>query len=292
MLVFWTLATVMTVVALAIALVPLLRARGGVAGPSEHAAALEVLRGQRREIESDIASGILAADARGEALSELIERAGEDLPADSSKAPPAAEQKPWIAAAIVAMAIPALAFGLYGALGTPSALDVKSLAVAKADDKQILAMVESLARKVRDRPDDIQGWALLGRSMAALGRFQEAADAYTSTSRSSCPATPTSSRTGPTCSAWRRAAPSSAGRARSRNGRSMPIRNIPKRSPSWEPRSSMPGTSLPRSPTGNACATSCRKALPMPRRHARSSRRSAGAPPRQENRCPAGVSHR
>ena len=178
MLVFWTLATVMTVVALAIALVPLLRARSAVAGPSEHAAALEVLRGQRREIESDIASGILAADARDEALAELLARAGEDLPADSSKAPAAAAQKPWIAAAIVAIAIPAIAFGLYGTLGSPSALDVKSLGAAKADDKQIAAMVESLARKVRDRPDDVQGWALLGRSMAALGRFQEAADAY------------------------------------------------------------------------------------------------------------------
>src|SRR5258706_11782963 len=39
-------------------------------------------------------------------------------------------------------------------------------------------MVESLARKVRERPDDAKGWALLARSMAALGRFQESADAY------------------------------------------------------------------------------------------------------------------
>ena len=46
------------------------------------------------------------------------------------------------------------------------------------DDKQIVAMVESLARKVRERPDDAQGWGLLARSMAALGRFQEAAEAY------------------------------------------------------------------------------------------------------------------
>jgi cytochrome c-type biogenesis protein CcmH len=178
MLVFWSLATVMTVVALLITLVPLLRARSAVAGPSEHAAALEVLRGQRREIESDIASGILAADARDEALSELLVRAGEDLPADSSRAPTAAMRKPWIPAAIVAIAIPALAFGIYGTLGTPSALDVRPMAGASADDKQIMAMVESLARKVRDRPDDVQGWSLLGRSMATVGRFQEAADAY------------------------------------------------------------------------------------------------------------------
>jgi len=39
-------------------------------------------------------------------------------------------------------------------------------------------MVDSLAKKVRERPDDVQGWSLLARSMAALGRFDEAAQAY------------------------------------------------------------------------------------------------------------------
>src|SRR6185503_5880407 len=45
-------------------------------------------------------------------------------------------------------------------------------------DAQIVAMVESLAAKMKDRPDDPQGWALLARSMAAIGRFKESADAY------------------------------------------------------------------------------------------------------------------
>ena len=39
-------------------------------------------------------------------------------------------------------------------------------------------MVENLADKVRERPDDVQGWALLARSMNALGRYPEAVEAY------------------------------------------------------------------------------------------------------------------
>ena len=178
MLVFWILAAVMTLAAVAIVLVPMLRARATVAGPSEHAAALEVLRGQRREIESDIAAGTLAAEAREEALAELVDRAGQDLPPGPA-ATASAARKPWLAASAVAIAIPALAFGLYAAIGTPSATDGKALAARpKMDDKQITAMVESLARKVKERPDDVNGWALLARSMATLGRFEEAADAY------------------------------------------------------------------------------------------------------------------
>jgi cytochrome c-type biogenesis protein CcmH len=46
------------------------------------------------------------------------------------------------------------------------------------NQQQIVAMVDSLAKKVHERPDDIQGWALLARSQAALGRFPEATESY------------------------------------------------------------------------------------------------------------------
>jgi cytochrome c-type biogenesis protein CcmH len=178
MVLFWTLATLMTLVALVIVLVPLLRTHAAPAGPTAHAAALDVLRGQRQEIEADIASGTLPAEAREEVMAELLERAGQDLaaePAERTSAP----RKPWITASVLAAAVPALAFGLYAAIGMPSASDPRMLqaATSPANEQEMVAMVESLARKVRERPEDAQGWALLGRSMAAIGRFQEAADA-------------------------------------------------------------------------------------------------------------------
>jgi cytochrome c-type biogenesis protein CcmH len=168
----------MAALALAFVLVPLLRARA-VGGPSSREAALEALRGQRREIERDIAAGTLPADAREEALAELVARAGEDL--GSTEAERAASTgRPWAVAAVAAVAIPAIAFGLYGAIGSPRASDPRTLEAAKpdVDQAQVVAMVENLARKVRERPDDVQGWSLLARSMAAIGRFQESADAY------------------------------------------------------------------------------------------------------------------
>jgi cytochrome c-type biogenesis protein CcmH len=178
MVVFWILAALMTAVALAFVLVPLLRGRTD-AGPTPVEANLEVLRGQRREIESDVANGTLPADAKDEALAELVERAQSDLAA----APVTRHTtgKPWITAAIVAVALPLIAFGVYLTHGTPAATDPKLArrdGNPPLDDKQIVAMVENLARKVRERPEDAQGWALLGRSMGALGRFQESADAY------------------------------------------------------------------------------------------------------------------
>jgi cytochrome c-type biogenesis protein CcmH len=175
---FWILAALMTAVALAFVLVPLLRER---AAPGTNAldANLAVLRGQRREIEADVANGTLPADARAEALDELVARAENDLAAPAEPAP-AVTRRPWLTAAGVAVALPALAFGMYLATGTPGAADPRMAAAQRAplDDQQIVAMVETLALKVRERPDDAKGWALLARSMAALGRFQESAEAY------------------------------------------------------------------------------------------------------------------
>jgi len=180
MAVFWFLAALMIVVALAFILVPLLRPRAA-SGPSLLEANLEVLRGQRREIEADVANGLLPADAREEALAELVERAQGDLQAAAPVKPAAAAAKrPWLTAAIAAVAVPFLAFGLYLAVGTPDAADAEKVGHegSPMNEKQIVAMVESLAKKVRERPDDAQGWALLARSMAALGRFPEATEAY------------------------------------------------------------------------------------------------------------------
>jgi len=175
MVVFWLLAVLMTAVALAFVLVPLLRHRP-VSGPSTVEANLDVLRSQRREIEADVANGTLPAEARDEALAELMRRADSDLVPVAE--PQATPRRPWIAAAIVAVAVPALAFGLYLARGTPAAADPRLAANGGMDEKQIVAMVETLARKVKERPNDVQGWSLLARSLATLGRFREAADAY------------------------------------------------------------------------------------------------------------------
>jgi cytochrome c-type biogenesis protein CcmH len=167
----------MAALAVLFVVVPLLRARAA-SGPSEVEANLEVLQGQRREIEADIAAGALPADSRDEALAELVGRAATDL----APAPAAAASagKPWPAAVAAGVAIPVVAFGLYLAIGSPNAMDplVMAAASGKLEDHQIVEMVDSLAAKMKERPDDATGWSLLARSLSSLGRFKESAEAY------------------------------------------------------------------------------------------------------------------
>ncbi|QJR15015.1 c-type cytochrome biogenesis protein CcmI [Usitatibacter palustris] len=176
MILFSILAVLMTGVALAFVLVPLLRSRNSAA-PTSGAANLRVLRDARREIDADVASGVLPAESREEALAELVARAESDLAAREADAPPPA-RRPWIVVGIMAFVVPAIAVGLYLALGTPEAINPAQVQAKGPSDRQIEEMVENLARKVRERPDDAPGWALLARSMNALGRYPEAIEAY------------------------------------------------------------------------------------------------------------------
>lgn len=44
--------------------------------------------------------------------------------------------------------------------------------------EQMAALVDQLAEKMKQRPDDGQGWHMLGRSYAAIGKHAQAADAF------------------------------------------------------------------------------------------------------------------
>jgi len=118
MAVFWILVTLMTAAALAFVLVPLLRSRPAVA-PSATDANLEVLRAQRREIDADVASGVLPSQERDAALAELVQRADQDLA--GREAPAVRGGKPWPVAIAAGVLVPLVAFGTYLAVGTPRA---------------------------------------------------------------------------------------------------------------------------------------------------------------------------
>jgi cytochrome c-type biogenesis protein CcmH len=93
--------------------------------------------------------------------------------------------------AILAVAVLAVAAIGYWQTGSPSlarlgpapaieaaAADQAGAASAASGLKQIEAMVGQLAARLKEKPDDAQGWMMLARSYTVLGRFAEALPAY------------------------------------------------------------------------------------------------------------------
>ena len=76
--------------------------------------------------------------------------------------------------AVVAGALALAGAALY--FQSPDAPSAASLHATSAGE--LAARVDGLAARMRESPQDAAGWAMLGRSYAALGRFEDSAAAF------------------------------------------------------------------------------------------------------------------
>ena len=164
---------------LAFVAVPLLRTpRHSASGRVAEIASL--YREQLAELERDRETGLLAPEQYEPAAAELKRRmlgdAAPDAPSGQETSP--ARRLPrWALPALIGIAIPLAAVSLYLQLGAPQALNPPT-PPDQFTARDIEAMVEGLAVRMKQTPDDVRGWTMLGRSYLMLGRYAESAQAY------------------------------------------------------------------------------------------------------------------
>ena len=183
----------LTCLALAILLVPLLMRRHAAA--SRESYNLAVYRDQLAEIDRDAARGLLNAEQAEAAHAEIGRRilalqpgaatplkaiAGEETARDGGAG------RGLIVAAVCVLAVPFAAWLLYARLGAP-ALPDQPFAARAAAAKAVASGVEhidlndavaKIAAHLKEHPEDLRGWLLLGRTELSLGRYAEVVDAY------------------------------------------------------------------------------------------------------------------
>lgn len=168
-MILWIALALMTAVAAALLCIPLLRRSGEAAPRADYDR--EVYRDQLAELDRDAARGLIGDSETAAARAEIGRRliASADRP-DAKTAPRLGSGRIVVALAIAA---PAAALALYFALGAPE-LATRTASGPPAD---MASLVAQLAEKMKDRPGDLRGWLLLGRSYRSLERFDAAADA-------------------------------------------------------------------------------------------------------------------
>ncbi|MEO7403154.1 MAG: c-type cytochrome biogenesis protein CcmI [Burkholderiales bacterium] len=181
---FWALAGVLALSALLFVLPPLLRARRTAPGVSAGSLNIGVHRDQLRELDADLASGAMSRERYDEAKSDIERRLieeGGDAAAPRSASSSGKSPVAWI----VGLLLPILATGLYFVIGAPGVLspEVQQGAKNNVTPEQIAAMIEKLAARMKEKPDDPEGWIMLGRSYSVIGKFPEAASAYASAAK-------------------------------------------------------------------------------------------------------------
>jgi cytochrome c-type biogenesis protein CcmI len=175
MLTFIAAATAMLTVALMLILPPLLR---GGAGTSRR---LRESRAELRALDDAHSAGTLEAAeyasrraALGEGLLSILE--GEPKRLRST-----------LFGLAVAALVPLAALGAYRWLGSPqvmgegappSAIPADAAMPMPDHGTDMQAAIAKLAEKLRQHPDDAEGWALLGRTYKATEHYAEAHDAF------------------------------------------------------------------------------------------------------------------
>jgi cytochrome c-type biogenesis protein CcmH len=145
---------------------------------------LDDLKRQLAELDALIAKGVLkgaaAVQARDELEAQVLALVAPGAPTGGARVARPSRRL------LLGLAAFVLVFGLagYAWLGNPAGLGVSpGTAPAPAQDSahdtaKMQALAEGLAQKLQNRPDDAEGWTMLGRSYSALGRFEEAQKAF------------------------------------------------------------------------------------------------------------------
>ncbi len=180
MIMFWGLAGIMVMVALLFTLPWILRSNKQQLDSDLDAVNTEVIKAQLAELESDLGSGRLDKAQYLAAREDLERELLADLSADSADNAVAKVRSGRWAALLLILAIPALSIGLYYQVGTQQIIPLlANEAAAPADDALSFdIMVGRLAERLRQEPDNAEGWVMLARSYTALNRFADAALAY------------------------------------------------------------------------------------------------------------------
>ena len=156
----------------------LLRQRPLVTHASQAKANAKVYREQILDLDREHESGHISDVEWQQSRDELSLRLLEDTSAQDD--PQAKQEKPALwTAVIVAVALPLASMGMYMWLGEPDALNpLAAKAPEKADQHELAKMAESLAKKLNEKPDNLQGWVLLGRTYRTLEKFDVSVKAY------------------------------------------------------------------------------------------------------------------
>lgn len=175
MTLFVVFAALLVVATAALLLPALLRKPRSVDAGERREANLAIFRDQLAELERERAEGSLGEADFEQARSELQRRLLEEVQPDAPTAPvrPAGRRT----AIVLVIALPLLAAAGYLVLGNPRGLDPMQTQ-ATISPQQIEGMLGKLVERLKQNPDDAQGWVMLARSYKVLGRFPEAAEAY------------------------------------------------------------------------------------------------------------------
>ncbi|HYV28262.1 MAG TPA: c-type cytochrome biogenesis protein CcmI [Candidatus Eisenbacteria bacterium] len=187
MLTFWIIAALLILLALWFVVPALLQKPSQAEEVERLEANVLVYKDQYRELEADLKSDLIGETQYQAEKQELERRLLEDVSTKPDSVKAQAPVRNGFAYGVAAF-IPLGALVFYLSIGNPKGLDAASApptAPAAAAEQpgamspqQIAANIDKLAERLKQNPNDAQGWQMLGRSYMMQEKFADAAGAF------------------------------------------------------------------------------------------------------------------
>jgi len=171
----------MSALALAFVLPPLIKS-SVKQGPSRKDISIEVYHQQLEELETEFANQTLDQEQFEQAKLELSKGLVQDLPDSEQKESITTQRSGRLTGVILGISLPVAAVLVYLGLGSINTIEQSTASTQALKNNAQLSsvneLVAKLAKRMETNPDDGKGWTMLGRSYAALNRYQEASMAF------------------------------------------------------------------------------------------------------------------
>jgi cytochrome c-type biogenesis protein CcmH len=185
----WLLTGLLSILVLFVLILPMFRRRP--AGQGHEAG---VYASQAAEIENDRALGLIdqnEADTLTKEIAQRLAVATEDAATGaagpSAEVPAGVPNSAGLAVAIgIVVLVPLFSFAVYGWLGAPALPGLPYASRGPDVDPETQSLrkvVETLAARMQQSPDRLEGWQLLGRSSMQISDYSQAAHAFRQATR-------------------------------------------------------------------------------------------------------------
>jgi cytochrome c-type biogenesis protein CcmH len=135
---------------------------------------IDALKRQLQTLQASYEAGTVDADAYRQERDTLEKRIVERVMAGA----PPVQRAPRKLLAGVAAAVLVVAVAGYAWTGSPNALSQQAVAGGPPGADQIAAMIGKLEQRLKEQPNDAEGWSMLARSYLVLERPADAVTAY------------------------------------------------------------------------------------------------------------------
>jgi cytochrome c-type biogenesis protein CcmH len=176
---FWIFCAVLTAGVVLALIRPLTRGSAPQADQSR-TAELEVYKDQLREIDNDIARGVMSPSEAEPVRREVSRRVLALADAQTAAGTATTKAPLEVVTYAIAAGVPVLALAMYVALGSPGlpAHPSSERTIAPTVASPIGDLIARIEERLRDHPEDGQGWDVIAPVYLRLERYDDAARAY------------------------------------------------------------------------------------------------------------------